>query len=420
MTRKMKDSGVQWVGEIPENWEMRTIRAVLAERKENNNPVKTDFILSLTNDRGVIPYNEKGAVGNKSKEDLTKYKLAYPNDIVLNSMNVVIGSVGLSKYFGAVSPVYYMLNKRDEDDCIEYFNLVFQTKEFQKNLTGFGKGIMEIRMRIQMSKLNSVLIPYPSHDEQVKITRFLNGKMSQIDNIISNAKKLIDEYKVYKQSLISQSVIKGLDLNRVMVDSEVDYLGQIPSSWKVRKIKYALLPLERPVLETDSVVTCFRDGEVTLRKNRREEGFTFSDTEKGYQGVEAGDLVIHGMDAFAGAIGISDSRGKCSPVVHVCDSKEDKRYYMYLLRALAFNDVFMALSEGVRIRSSDFRNWNKLSRISVVVPPLNEQQEIAKFLEVKCKEVENLVSQKERLIKELQTYKKIIIYEYVTGKKSVL
>ncbi|PFK43192.1 restriction endonuclease subunit S [Bacillus cereus] len=419
MSRDMKDSGVQWIGKIPKEWDIKTIKSILAERKETNNPVQTDFILSLTNDRGVIPYNKKGAIGNKSKEDITKYKLAYPNDIVLNSMNVIIGSVGLSKYYGAVSPVYYMLNVRDANDSIEYFNDVFQTREFQNNLRGYGNGIMEIRMRIQMSKLNTVLLPYPPKEEQKKISEFLKVKVAHINRIISDATAIIEEYKIYKKSLITEAVTKGLDLSMRMKESEVEYIGEIPVTWSTRKIKYVLTPLERPVQKTDDVITCFRDGEVTLRKNRREDGYTFSDTEKGYQGVEVGDLVVHGMDAFAGAIGISDSRGKCTPVVHVCDSKEHKRFYVYFLRALAFNDVFMALSDGVRIRSSDFRNWSKLSKIVVAVPPIREQQQIADFLDKKCIEIENLITQKQQLIRELQIYKKTLTYECVTGKREV-
>src|SRR5665648_367512 len=108
MSREMKDSGIEWIGEIPDDWDIKSLKVILAERKENNNPIKTDFILSLTMDKGVIPYTEKEGGGNKAKEDLTAYKLAYPNDIVLNSMNVIVGSVGLSKYFGCVSPVYYL------------------------------------------------------------------------------------------------------------------------------------------------------------------------------------------------------------------------------------------------------------------------------------------------------------------------
>src|SRR5690554_3609077 len=106
---KMKDSGVVWIGEVPSEWDIIKIKHPLKERKEKNYPKKTDNILSLLKDRGVIPYDEKGDIGNKSKDNIEDYKLAYPNDIVLNSMNIIIGSVGLSRYFGAVSPVYYTL-----------------------------------------------------------------------------------------------------------------------------------------------------------------------------------------------------------------------------------------------------------------------------------------------------------------------
>lgn len=176
MCREMKDSGVKWIGDIPKDWDIKNIKSILAERKELNNPVKTEFILSLMKDRGVIPYTEKGDVGNKSKEDYTGYKLAYPKDIVLNSMNIIIGSVGISNHFGAVSPVYYMLYPRNNNDSVEYFNCIFQTKEFQNNLKGYGNGIMEHRMRIQMSKLNTVLLPYPSTKEQNEIANYLDKK----------------------------------------------------------------------------------------------------------------------------------------------------------------------------------------------------------------------------------------------------
>lgn len=426
----MKDSNIEWIGIMPKKWGMKPLKAILQERKENNSPIKTDNILSLTIDKGVIPYSEKESGGNKAKEDLTAYKLAYPNDIVLNSMNVIAGAVGLSKYFGAVSPVYYMLYTRNTEDSIEYYNYIFQTKVFQDSLIGLGNGIMvkqsessgklnTIRMRIPMLKLNTVNIPCPPYKEQQLIVNYLNEKVTKIDNIISQATISIEEYKKYKQCLITETVTKGLNPDVKLRGSGIEYIDKIPSHWGIRKIKQALTVLERKVLESDEVITCFRNGEVTLRKNRREEGYTFSDTEKNYQGVEIGDLVIHGMDAFAGAIGISDSRGKCTPVVHVCDSKENKKFYMYFLRALAFNDVFMALSDGIRIRSSDFRNWDKLARIMVVVPTRQEQREIAEYLDNKCCKIDKLIGQKNQLIEEMKAYKKSLIYECVTGKREV-
>ena len=133
---EMRDSGIEWLSNIPKEWDIRQLKRVLIDRKENNNPIKTENILSLTMEKGVIPYSEKGSGGNKAKENLSLYKLVYPDDIVLNSMNVVVGSVGLSKYFGCASPAYYMLYKKNLDDSIEYYNNIFQSKLFQDSLIG--------------------------------------------------------------------------------------------------------------------------------------------------------------------------------------------------------------------------------------------------------------------------------------------
>lgn len=159
-------------------------------------------------------------------------------------------------------------------------------------------------------------------------------------------------------------------------DSNIKWVGAIPSTWTTELGKHFMTCLDRPVKEDDGVITCFRDGEVTLRSKRREEGFTVSFQEIGYQGIEPGDLVVHGMDGFAGAIGISDSRGKATPVLNVLDTEQDKRYMMYALRNMAYTDVFLALSTGIRVRSCD-TSWKKLRSLQYALPPLDEQSKIA-------------------------------------------
>ncbi len=214
---ELKDSGVEWLGKIPKDWELRQLKRVLADRKENNEPIKTSNILSLTIEKGVIPYSEKGTGGNKAKEDLRQYKLVYPNDIVLNSMNVIVGAVGLSKYFGCASPAYYMLYKINESDDIRFYNYIFKSKLFQDSLKGLGNGIMmkqsetsgklnTIRMRIPMEKLSSVKIPIAFNLDQEKIANFLDEKTSQFDLIISKKEKLIERLEEAKKSLISEVV----------------------------------------------------------------------------------------------------------------------------------------------------------------------------------------------------------------------
>ncbi len=198
-----------------------------------------------------------------------------------------------------------------------------------------------------------------------------------------------------------------------MKDSGIEWLAQIPAHWRIERGKNALTLLDRPVKDNDEIITCFRDGEVTLRKKRREDGFTVSLKEIGYQGIEKGDLVVHGMDGFAGAIGVSDSRGKVTPVLNVMDSEQNKRYLMYYLRVAAYKDVFMSLSTGIRVRSCDLR-WNKLSIFPFLIPSRNEQDAIVSFIDQKTAEIDSLISEAKASIEEYKKWKASIIYEAVT------
>lgn len=198
-----------------------------------------------------------------------------------------------------------------------------------------------------------------------------------------------------------------------MKKSGISWAETIPSTWNVRRGKTILSLLNRPIKDDDEIITCFRDGEVTLRKNRREDGFTVALQENGYQGIEPGDLVVHGMDGFAGSIGISDSRGKATPVLNVMDSTQNKRFLMYYLRALAFKDVFMSLSTGIRVRSCDLR-WNKLAILPFVLPSLDEQQAIAAYLDDQVTQIDSTIAEAQASIEEYKQWKNATVFEGVT------
>lgn len=198
-----------------------------------------------------------------------------------------------------------------------------------------------------------------------------------------------------------------------MKNSGIEWVGLIPKNWRIKKGKYFIKYIERPSRIEDEIVTCFRDGEVTLRTNRREDGFTISEKEIGYQGINIGDLVVHGMDGFAGAIGISDSNGKASPVLNVLEPDGDKRFFMYYLRTMAYGDVFLSLSTGIRVRTCD-TNWKKLRELPYVIPPLETQKRIGKFLDIQCNKIDELISDVKAQIETLDEYKKSIITEAVT------
>lgn len=196
-------------------------------------------------------------------------------------------------------------------------------------------------------------------------------------------------------------------------DSGIPWIGNIPAHWDIQRGKNILTLMDRPVKSDDEVITCFRDGEVTLRKNRREDGFTVSLQEIGYQGIEPGDLVVHGMDGFAGAIGVSDSRGKATPVLNVMDSSHNKRYLMYYLRMSAYKDVFMSLSTGIRVRSCDLR-WNKLSVFPFVLPDRDEQDKIVDYIDDSVERIDSVIAEAKASIEEYKAWKASIIYEAVT------
>jgi type I restriction enzyme S subunit len=198
-------------------------------------------------------------------------------------------------------------------------------------------------------------------------------------------------------------------------DSGVPWLGKMPAQWKMESAKWLFRKMDRPVQESDEVVTCFRDGVVTLRKNRRVRGFTESLKEIGYQGIRRGDLVIHAMDAFAGAIGVSDSDGKGTPVYSVCEPVlgVDAHYYAYTIREMARSQWIQALARGIRERSTDFR-FDDFGSQLVPLPPLPEQAAIVRFLDYMDRRVRRYIRAKQKLVKLLEEQKQVIIHQAVT------
>ena len=424
----MKESGIKWAPSIAESFTTKRLKYILLDRNEKNNPIITTNILSLTAKQGVVPLAEKEGGGNKPKEDLSLYRVARPGDIVMNCMNVISGSVAMSNYLGCLSPVYYTFRTIKPEDEERFFNYIFQTTQFQRSLVGFANGILikessngklnTIRLRVSTDMLGSLFVPYPSPKNQKRIADFLDSKCAEIDALSADIQSEIDTLEAYKRSVITEAVTKGLDKNVPMKDSGIKWIGKMPISWNIIRGKYILKYLQKPIKEDDGVITCFRDGEVTLRSNRREDGFTMSDKEIGYQGIDIGDLVVHGMDGFAGAIGISDSRGKASPVLNVLDTDENKKYIMYYLRSMAYSDVFLALATGIRVRSCDLR-WNKLAELFYPVPSRQEQDRIVQYIDTTLHQADEIITKKKEQLTVLADYKKSIIYEYVTGKKEV-
>ena len=401
---EMKDSGIDIIGKIPTHWNLCRLRflcRITTGNQDTQNAVED----------GIYPFYVRSP------------KIERANSYTFDGESVLMAGdgAGAGKVFHHAFGKYAIHQRVycffDFKNIVPRYFYYFVSNLFSSEIDkGSAKSTVA---SVRLPMLQNFILCLPTTKEQTYIATYLDTQCAKIDEIIAQAKASIEDYKQWKVSIIHKAVTKGMGNNRPMKDSGILWIKKIPESWSVRKLKFAIFPLERPVLNTDEVITCFRDGEVTLRKNRRTDGFTVSFTEHGYQGVEKGDLVVHGMDAFAGAIGCSDCRGKTTPVVHVCKTIGNNRYFMYALRNMALSNVFTDFSNGVRIRSSDFRNFSKLGDFLIAIPPITEQGEIVDYLDSMTSKIDMLVTEKQRLLDEMESYKKSLIYEVVTGKRRV-
>lgn len=418
--REMKGSGIPWIGKVPSNWLVEPIFSDFVEVTRKNKFGREKKALKFTYGEIVPKANFDADNDNYVADTILKYTIVEPGTIMLNGLNLnydfISQRIGLVKQKGVITSAYTAFKPINmQKISSKYSTYLFKAYDNCKAFHNMGGGVRKILNFKELSKQPFI---HPPIGEQHRIADYLDTKCARIDSIRKNVEAEIEALKQYKQSVITEAVTKGLDKNVEMKDSGIPWIGEIPKNWEIIKGKYILIYLQRPILSTDKVITCFRDGEVTLRSNRREDGFTISEKEIGYQGIDVGDLVIHGMDGFAGSIGISDSRGKASPVLNVLNSSQDKKFLMYYLRSMAYNNVFLALSTGIRVRSCDL-NWNKLANLPYAIPPIDEQHRIADYLNTKCAKIDSIIQNKQELLANLDTYKKSLIYEYVTGKKEV-
>ena len=414
--REMKDSGIEWVGSIPANWEVHPVYFYFTERKNKNIFGAEQNLLSLS--YGKVIRKNINTVGGLLPESFNTYNIIEANDIVIRPTDLQNDKrslrTGLCKEHGIITSAYIAL-KPISGFNVNYVHYLLHTYDIMKVFYNMGNGV---RQGLNYSEFSKLMIFIPPIAEQNAIAKYLDNECSEVDALVSDIQHQIEALEEYKRSVITEAVTKGLDPDVEMRDSGVQWIGMMPTHWDCQRGKYILKYVQKPVRDDDGVITCFRDGEVTLRSNRREEGFTMADKEIGYQGIDVGDLVVHGMDGFAGAIGISDSRGKASPVLNVLDTKQDKRYIMYYLRSMAYNDVFVALATGIRVRSCDLR-WNKLAELLYPLPPVEEQQAIVEHIDSVLERTNAIIADKKQQIETIKEYKKSLIFEYVTGKKEV-
>lgn len=419
--RKMKDSGVEWLGEIPKDWALIRFKDKYKNTKEIAKEQASNYERLALTLGGVVKRPKDDSEGLQPKE-FDGYQILRENDFVfkmIDLQNVSTSRVGLSPYTGLVSPAYIRFSPKEPcqyNRFVYYFLMSLYYNQVFNNLGGNG-----VRSALSAKDMGEFLMPYPSKNEQQKICALIDNKTERISWLIFNVQAQIEKLKAYKQSLITEVITKGLDPNVPMKDSGVEWIGEIPKCWNMVRGKALFEECDaRSDDGSEELLTVSQYTGVTPRSQKSVNMFE-STTLEGYKICEVGDIAANTMWLWAGAIGVSEYRGVISPSYNVYRQKEIKYISSYLdclLRIPLLVQEYASRSTG--IRASRLRLYPKdFMDIMFPVPPIEEQKTIMDILGKKIDMVNQMISIKQSKIEKLELYKRSLIYEYVTGKKEV-
>lgn len=422
----MKDSGIDWIGKIPDEWKIEKGKRIFAQRNERGNKINLE-LLSPTQKYGVIPqtlYEELttySAVKLKEGTDLSQLKTVHKGDYCI-SLRSFQGGFEYSKYEGVVSPAYQIFYAiKNIDEC--YYKYLFKDQTFIAKMNSFTMSLRDGK-NIAFSDFGNTYIPLPPLPEQTKIARFLDKKCAQIDSIIEESKKSIEEYKSWKQSMIFEAVT-GKNLSCKKKDSGIEWLGEIPEEWEARALKTIFRIFSGTTPKSDIIE--YWDGDVNWvtpadfktedvyvengKRNISENGFSDCSLE-----LIPINSLIFSKRAPIGKVCINRNEMCTNQGCLACVKKINLsiKFFYYLLSSLT--EYFEVLGSGTTFKEISLTSF---SDFKVLFPPLSEQESIAKFLDAKCAQIDSLISEKQSLIKDLAEYKKSLIFEAVTGKRRV-
>ena len=417
--REMKDSGARWIGEIPNTWHSDKLKYHL-KRKEPKNPDDMT-VLSLYRELGIIPKDSRDDNHNQTSEDTSKYKYVKPGNFVVNKMKAWQGSVAVSDYEGIVSPAYYVYEFTDNAFDKRYFHHLLRgcyKDEFMRLSSGMRVGQWDL----SSDDLNNTLILIPPLDEQKKIAEFLDEKCSEIDALISDIQAQIKILEQYKRSTVIETVLKGLDPILPVKESNIDWIGEIPAHWNMHPLYYYFGEHKNVnALGNENNLLSLSYGKV-IRKDINTNGGLLPNNFNTYNIIEKDDIVLRltdlQNDKRSLRTGIAKERGIITSAYVTLRAIKplNTQYFYYLLHAYDLMKVLYNMGSGVR----QGLNYEELSKMMLIEPSLDEQNEIVDYLDKKCSEVDSCISDKKEQIATLEAYKKSIIFEYVTGKKEVM
>lgn len=421
--REMKDSGIEWIGEIPAEWTVCKVKRFyklqtgFTPDTKKSEYYDDEYGFDWVNISDICD----GMTITETKKKISQLYIDHYKPSIIPTGSLLYSfklSVGQTAFAG--KPIY-------SNEAIAAFledkkvNLHFFRYSSSFIIENAQTNIYNAKI-LNQDLINNALVPFPPLPEQQKIAAHLDSECAKIDDVISKSKATIEEYKKLKQSVITEAVTKGIRPNREMKDSGSVWFNDIPSDWNCQKLKF-VFHIQKDIAgeEGYTVLSITQKGIIPkdLSKNEGQLAQNYSN----YQFVHIGDFAMNHMDLLTGWVDISKYEGVTSPDyrVFVLNNAENnsKNYYLYMMQMCYSNKIFYGLGQGV----SGFGRWrlqaDKFLNFYIPIPPYEEQQEIADYLDKKCYEIDNLIAKKEQIAAELESYKKSLIYEYVTGKREV-
>lgn len=414
-----KDSGVQWMGEIPSHWDTHRFGThfnlkLFKDHKED------DELLSVFLDRGVIYAKESDKRTHNPSEDLSKYQLVEPTDFVMNNQQAWRGSVGVSLLRGIISPAYHIFKMPSLYDAC-YANYLMRDAFMVSQFEMSSRGVGSIQRTLNFNWLNNSRIIVPPLPEQQHIVAFLDEKIAKIDEYIAKKEAEIESLKEWKKAFIAHVVTKGLNPQAKMKGSGVSWIGEVPEHWKkVRFGSIFKLKSFKNHTDDDEMLSVFLDRGVIFASDSEKRTHNPSEDLSKYQLVEPSDFVMNNQQAWRGSVGVSSFRGIISPAYHIFTMPKSllPRFANYLLRDRGMVGQFETSSRGVGSIQRTL-NFNWLNNSTVCIPPLDEQKEIVDYIDAATTKADKMIVELSYHVENMKEYKQRLISDVVTGKINV-
>ena len=432
MARKMKNSGIEWIGEIPEGWEVAPVRSCFDEVRTKNTDGQEQNALQFKSGNIISKANFNANIDDYVADTITNYTVVLPDTVMINGLNLNYDfkslRVALVKEKGVITSAYLAIFPDRKKIFPQYATYLFKGYETKMAFHNMGAGI---RKTLGYKEFKNQPLLLPSKEEQNKISAYLDSKCSHIDIMLSKIRSSIEEYKKLKQAVITQAVTKGVRGEREMKDSKIDYIGQIPDEWVLCKLRN-IGDAQNGISKSSDF---FGKGAPFVSYSDVYKNYSLPFSVSGL--VESTPAEQERYSVKEGDIFFTRTSETIEEVGYSCVCEKDiphATFAGFLIRVRPFSDELYTPYAKYYFRSSHLRFYlvkemNLVTRASlgqsllksmpVLLPSLEEQKEIADYLDAKCTEINELIAKKEQLVKELESYKKSLIYEVVTGKREV-